>query len=127
MNLKPCLLLAPLLVLLALPLSASDPGTMNEVRKRMAANLPALDELRKAGKVGETNRGYLEARQQLSDAERKLLETENRDRKTVYQILAERAKATVESVEKARAEQIRERSRPGVWLQNLAGEWYQKR
>jgi uncharacterized protein len=127
MKLKQCLLLAPILALLVLPLFAGESATANEVRKRMASNLPALDELRKAGKVGENNRGYLEARVQLPDTEKKLLETENRDRRTVYQILAERAQATVESVEKARAEQIRDRSRPGVWLQNPAGEWYQKK
>jgi uncharacterized protein len=121
------LLLVPLLLLLVMPLAAAEARSADEVRKRMEASLPALDELRKAGRVGETNKGYLEARVRLSAAEQKLIETENEDRKFIYQILADRANTTLEIIERARAEQIRTRSKAGVWLQSATGQWYQKR
>jgi uncharacterized protein len=121
------IVLLPLLLLLVTPLLAAELRTANEVRKRMEAVLPALDELRKAGKVGETNKGYLEARVELNEAEKKLIGTENEDRKFIYRILAERAGTTLEIIEQARAEQIRNRSKAGVWLQSPTGQWYQKR
>jgi hypothetical protein len=119
------ILLLPVLWLIAPDLSAQD-RSPDKVKERMAANLPALDALRKEGKVGETNKGYLEARASLSDKEKALVKTENEDRKSVYQLLAERTQTTLERIEQARAEQIRRRAAKGVWLQNPAGEWYQK-
>lgn len=111
---------------LAAPAAHAQTPTPEQVKARMEANLPAVDKLKKTGKVGEANNGYLKARVALSEAEERLLKTENTDRKYVYQALAERAKTTLEKMEQARAEQIRKRSAPGVWLQNPAGEWYQK-
>lgn len=97
-----------------------------DVRARMKANLPAIDKLKEAGKIGENRRAYLEARAELTPAEKRLIKTENEDRRTVYRLLADRARATLESVETARAAQIRERSAPGLWLQDPDGRWYRK-
>lgn len=121
------IVLFPLLLLLTTPLLAAELRTADEVRKRMEKSLPALDELRKGGKVGETNKGYLEARVALNEAEKKLIGTENADRKFIYEMLAERTGTTLEIIERARAEQIRNRSKAGVWLQDPTGQWYQKR
>ena len=105
---------------------AADTPDPAQVRARMQANLPAIDKLKQAGKIGENRRAYLEARGELTEAEKRLIKTENDDRKTVYQILAERAQATVESVEATRAAQIRERSASGLWLQDPESSWYRK-
>jgi uncharacterized protein YdbL (DUF1318 family) len=96
------------------------------IRKRMEANLPKIDALKKSGKIGETNRGYLEARGSLEDSEKELVKTENADRKSVYESLAKRANATLDEIERTRAELIRRRSTSGVWLQDAKGKWYQK-
>jgi uncharacterized protein len=120
-------LLLWLSLLLALPAlaAAQDPGP-DTLRKRMEANLPKIDALKKAGKVGENNQGYLEARESLSADDKALVKVENADRKAVYQLLAERAKASLEQTERTRAEQIRRRSAAGIWLQDTAGKWYKK-
>lgn len=123
----PRYLLLPILLLFAMPMLSAETRTPEQVRKRMEANLPALDELRKTGRVGENNKGYLEARNGLSPAEKRLVQTENADRRFVYEMLASRANTTLERIERARAEQIRNRSTAGVWLQSPAGEWYRKR
>ena len=126
MNLALNLTLALAFCLVALSLPAAETPGPEEIQARMKANLPAIDKLKKAGRVGENRRAYLEARADLSETEKRLIKTENEDRKAIYQILADRAKATLESVEATRAAQIRERSAPGLWLQDPAGDWYRK-
>jgi len=114
-------------LLIGVPAQAAGlPPTLGQIKKRMKTNLPAIEKLKKAGKVGETNRGYLKARVKLSPKEQALVKQENADRKFVYQYLAKRAGVPVEKVEKARAEQIRKRSAPGIWIQAPDGRWYQK-
>jgi uncharacterized protein YdbL (DUF1318 family) len=120
-------LLLLLSFILALPaLAAAQAPSPDVLRKRMEANLPKIDALKKAGKVGENNQGYLEARESLSADDKALIKVENADRKAVYELLSERAKASLEQTERTRAELIRKRSAAGVWLQDAAGKWYQK-
>jgi len=126
MNLARILTLGLAFGLVAVSLLAAETAGPEEIRARMKANLPAIDKLKQAGKVGENRRAYLEARTELSETEKRLIKTENEDRKAVYQILADRAKATLESVEATRAAQIRERSASGLWLQDPEGNWYRK-
>lgn len=121
----------PIILLLTLCLGtvaifAADPPDPDQVKERMKANLPAIDKLKKEGKVGENNKAYLEARAELTDKEKALIKTENEDRKVIYQLLAERAKTSLEVLQKARAKQIRERSAPGLWLEDESGRWYKK-
>lgn len=106
--------------------AADLPPTLQEVRDRMKANLRAIERLKKAGKVGENNKGYLEARTSLTPQEKALVKQENADRKFVYEYLARRAGVSVEEVQKARAAQIRKRSAPGLWLEDPEGRWYRK-
>jgi uncharacterized protein YdbL (DUF1318 family) len=105
---------------------AAETRTPDQVKKRMKANLPAIDKLKKAGRIGENNKGYLEARAPLTEKEKALIKTENEDRKFVYQLLARRAGTTLEKVQTIRARQIRARSAPGLWLQAPDGHWYRK-
>ncbi|RME93006.1 MAG: DUF1318 domain-containing protein [Verrucomicrobia bacterium] len=106
--------------------TADLPPALAEVQRRMKANLKAIEQLKKAGKVGENNKGYLQARVKLTDKEAALVKQENADRKFVYEYLAKRAGVSVEEVQKARAAQIRKRSAPGLWLQDPDGHWYRK-
>jgi uncharacterized protein len=124
--LKLLTLLIPCLLCLSTPALAAQDQSPEAIRKRMEANLPRIDALKKAGKVGENNRAYLEARAPLEAADKELVKIENADRKAVYESLAQRAQASLEQIERTRAEQIRRRSTPGVWLQDAQGEWYRK-
>lgn len=103
--------------------SASALG--GDIKARMKARLPAIVQLKAAGIVGETNQGLLAfvgAEKQQPD----LVAAENEDRKTVYAAIAEQQGTTAEVVAKRRALQNAERARPGEWLQDAAGKWYQK-
>ncbi|MCP5518095.1 MAG: DUF1318 domain-containing protein [Verrucomicrobiales bacterium] len=124
---RPILLLLAL-CLGALPVLAADPPDPNpdQLKERMKANLPAIDKLKKAGRIGENNKAYLEAREELTEKEKALIKTENEDRKAIYQLLAKRAKTSLEAIQKARTKQIRERSAAGLWLQDDKDHWYKK-
>ncbi|MCC5840147.1 MAG: YdbL family protein [Opitutales bacterium] len=98
----------------------------DNAQDRMRDRIPALDALRMAGKVGENNLGFLSARVDLSPEAAALLVAENNDRRAVYARLARASGETVEAVGRQRALRIARQARPGVWLQNAEGEWYQR-
>jgi uncharacterized protein YdbL (DUF1318 family) len=94
---------------------------------RMRERLPAVDMLKENGQAGENNLGLLEARGELAPADTAMLEAENADRLTIYRHIAAGSRQSVEVVGRQRAVRIAELSKPGVWLQNAQGAWYQKR
>ena len=99
---------------------------LSDVRERMAERLPAINKLKEALAVGEDNKGYLAVKGDLNDADKKLVDEENADRKEVYELLAKQTNTSVDVVQSRRAAQIAERSKPGIWLQKPDGEWYKK-
>ncbi len=97
-----------------------------EIQQRLIARVDAVDALKTAGLVGENNLGFLEQRGPLKPDQTKVLSAENADRKALYAILAERLGLTVKVVGQGRAEDLREKSASGVWLQSRGGDWYRK-
>lgn len=92
----------------------------------MEARLPELMDLKLSGKVGETNRALVEARQTLQRAERRLIADENRDRTAHYNLIAKRLGVAVAVVQRKRAEQIRQSSPKGIWIQSDSGDWFRE-
>ena len=99
---------------------------LGPVKQRMAQRLSAIDALKDRGGVGENNRGLLEARGALSGDENRMMAAENSDRSTVYAALAQQTGSSADQVGRARAKQIAQNSKAGVWLQDDGGRWYQK-
>ena len=114
---------ALLATVVATNLHAADLGA---VKQRMAQRLSTVDALRDRGAVGENNRGFLEARGTLSAAENQTVADENSDRSAVYAALAQQTGSSADLVGRARAKQIAQGSKPGVWLQRESGDWYKK-
>ncbi|MDP0500999.1 MAG: YdbL family protein [Verrucomicrobiota bacterium JB022] len=112
-----------LLGLFALGTTAFAQDAAARVRDR----LPQVDALKAQGAVGETNRGYLEARSSLNEQQTQLVEAENADRRELYSLVARRTGQSVAEVGQQRAIRIAEISRPGVWLQDADGDWYRKK
>lgn len=96
------------------------------IKSRMKTRLPDIVALKKKGIIGETKRGYLDfvgkAREKAA-----LVKAENRDRRAVYQAIAKQQNVSVAVVEKRRAMQIAQKTRPEFWLQNKNGKWYRKK
>ncbi len=118
-------LIAGLLALAPLSLSAQD-AEEAAITERMLERLEQIDTLKLSGKVGENNVGLLEQRAQLTPVETRLMNAENADRRALYTLIGRRVGLTLTVVGQGRAEEIRRRSAPGVWLQNREGRWYQK-
>lgn len=99
---------------------------LGPVKQRMAQRLLAVNALKDRGVVGENNRGFLEARGALSGDENRMVAAENSDRSTVYAALAQQTGSSADQVGRARAKQIAQNSRAGVWLQDEGGQWHRK-
>jgi len=113
-----------LIAALLLPAYSAHAEDLGAVRARMSQRLSQIDEMKSRGAVGENNRGFLEARG--AGADEGVIASENKDRETVYAALAAQTNTSPELVAKARARQIAQGSRPGVWLQDAGGEWKKK-
>ena len=96
-----------------------------EIRARMLARLPEIIALKDKGLIGENSKGFLEFVGQQKEAQA-VVTAENHDRETVYKAIAKQQGTTVELVGKHRAIQIANKARPGEWLQDANGKWYQK-
>jgi len=96
---------------------------LGTVKSRMEQRLADLVSLKQSGAVGEDNRGYLSVRGQLGAAQRAMVEAENADRKKVYAAIAAKTSASVESVGRKRAEQVRDSAPTGTWVQQADGKW----
>ncbi len=115
------------LVAAQLPLQAADVETTEAALiQSMKERLPVLMELKLKGKVGETNMGLVEARAILEREQRRLLADENRDRLAQYKLSADKLGVSVATVQRKRAEQIRENSPRGIWIESKSGDWYRE-
>jgi uncharacterized protein YdbL (DUF1318 family) len=105
---------------------AGSPLSADDIKTRMKDRLPVILELKAKGIVGENNKGYLEfigGKREKAD----VVAAENEDRTTVYAAIAKQQGTTIELVGKRRALQISEKADSGDWLQDAAGNWYQKK
>ena len=95
------------------------------IKARMKARLPAILELKEKGVVGEDKNGFLQFVGQKK-AKEDLIAAENADRKKVYSHIAKQQGTTAQLVGERRALQIAKKAKPGTWLQDQSGKWYQK-
>tara|TARA_R100000027_G_scaffold254_1_gene281 strand:+ start:9618 stop:9989 length:372 start_codon:yes stop_codon:yes gene_type:complete len=100
---------------------------LGQIRNQMAERLPAIDDLKEDGLIGESKDGLLSIRGSISPEQRKMVEAENKDRMTVYNAIAKQTGQPVSKVQEQRAAQLAKTSAPGVWLQDAKGNWYQKK
>ena len=117
--------LAAFTLAFAVPQALSAADDAATIKKNMAERKPKIETLKKAGTVGENKDGYLEAMKdaKLEDADKKLLEDENKDRKVVYAAIAKKEGSTVDKVGELRAKQIRSKANEGDFIQGEDGKW----
>ena len=108
------------------PLSGALGGRLDGLRARMDRRIAALDLLKALEIVGENDRGYLEARGNITPEQEALRSDENADRREIFSELAVQAKESVERVGRLRAQRIAVWALRGAWLQSPDGVWYQK-
>lgn len=108
--------------------------------KRMGERLNEIDMLRDRGVAGEGNNGLLVSRESnLTDEEKKIIQTENEDRMTVIKGMAKAIvrinrlpenEANIKQVLPQAIKQFvsirREKAKSGWWIQDDEGKWYKK-
>ena len=96
-----------------------------DIKERMKARLPQINALKAEGSIGENNRGYLDF-MSTQKPQAQMVAAENKDRETVYRAIAQKKGSTTENVGRRRAIKIAASAKPGHWLQDNKGNWYQK-
>ena len=104
-------------------LSAADDAAT--IKKNMAERKPKIETLKKAGSIGENKTGYLEVMKdvKLEDADKKLVDAENKDRRTVYSAIAKKEGSTVDKVGSLRAQTIHANAKEGEYIQGEDDKW----
>ena len=121
--------IAALTLAFAVPQALSAADDAATIKKHMVERKPKIDELKKAGTIGEKNDGYLEVMKvdgkeaKIEEADKKIVEAENKDREAVYAAIAKKEGTTVEKVGELRARQIRAKAAEGEFIQNEDGKW----
>ena len=114
-----------LLVYIACSLFLATTIHSADLKAQMAERLPAIEALKNKGVIGENNKGFLEFRTN-DKSQAQLVQAENADRATVYQMIASKQGASAQLVGERRAIMIAEKGAAGQWYQKPDGSWYRK-
>jgi uncharacterized protein YdbL (DUF1318 family) len=100
----------------------------DELKARFKERYPKLVELKVAGIIGETFQGYVELVDEKSkDKEAKaFVDEENKDRKELYKLIAEKEGTTADVVAQRNAKRVFEKAKPGEYLKGEDGKWKKK-
>ena len=126
MKTKIFITMSSLLLSFILITGASAFAGSDKIKARMKERLPVITALKAEGVIGENNKGYLEVIGGKK-AKKDVINAENSDRKQVYTAIAKQQGTSVDLVGKRRAKQIAKKAKPGQWIQDQSGKWYQKK
>jgi uncharacterized protein len=96
-----------------------------DIKARFKDRLPKIIEMKSRGIIGETNQGYLDYVGNVREMQ-DVVDSENKDRRLVYEEIARKEGTTVQIVGQRRALQLKDLAKPGDWVQDDAGRWYRK-
>ena len=116
------------LIMLGGLLSPVVADELDDLKKRFQARAPALGKLKAAGKLGETDKGYLEPVKsaELPVADKKLMQAENQDRRAGYKIIAKkRPGISPDKVGQLAGAKKIESAKAGEWVKQ-GGSWKKK-
>ena len=95
-----------------------------DIRDRMKQRLPSIITLKDKGIIGEDSNGYL-AFVGTSREGQNIVNAENADRKTVYQMIAKKTGSTIEVVAEKRAKKLAQNAPSGHYIK-VNGTWIKK-
>ena len=109
---------------LLFPVVADD---LDDLKKRFKERAPELGKLKASGKLGETDKGYVAPVKggDLSAADKKLMQAENRDRRAGYNIIAKKRKISPAKVGQLSGAKKIQSARTGEWVK-LGSSWEKK-
>ena len=128
-----------LLLVAATAVVADTQEELKELKLSFKKRYPTLAKMRKAGRIGETFDGYVEAvkadtlkekvdpKAESSPTVAEFLKTENEDRGRLYVILAKRSETTPEKVAARNAARNFDRAGAEEFLKTKDGKWVKKK
>ena len=122
-------MLAILLVFLSsFAVVAQEP--MEDIQARMKKRFKALQDLKIKGKIGETQKGWIEAVHEENAKDlviKKIIEAENGDREKLYKIIAKRTDTTPKTVGEQNALRIFKKAKPDALFKGKDDKWRPKK
>jgi len=122
-------MLATLLIFLcSFAVVAQEP--MEDIRTRMKERFKTLQDLKIKGKIGETQKGWIEAVHEENAKDlviKKIIEAENGDREKLYKIIAKRSDTTPKAVGEQNALRIFKKAKPGDLFKGKDDKWRTKK
>jgi len=137
----PSSFLALLAALFASGVAAQDPparDVRSELKDRMKARYPLLEQARDAGKIGETREGEVklvkatygsdkaDAKDPAKGTVGELVEAENKDRQSLYVVLGKELKLTGAEVAKQNGLRNLDKAKPEHWIE-VNAQWVQRK
>jgi len=107
------------------PVARAESDAMKELQKHFQERLPAVQKLKAAGLIGETNLGYLDARETVDADAQKLIKDENADRYHLFQMIADQEGVKVDKVAERAARRNFQKAKSGEYLKTEDG-WKKK-
>jgi len=116
-----------LINLFFISLLASSSGFADEnLTKRMKDRLSSILVAKDTGSIGEGINGMLLIRKDASPDIEELVKAENKDRGTLFKILANKTGGDSNDVAKKFAKAIASKAKKGHWFKNSSGNWVSK-
>jgi len=93
---------------------------------RMKNRLSDVIAAKDSGILGEGEDGFLHLRKQNDSHAKKLVDSENADRRSLFQALAQKTGGSEETVARKFSQGIAGKAKKGHWFRKASGDWVQK-
>ena len=112
---------------MAMPFEPAFAADAAAIKNAMIARKATIESLKKSGKIGEDNKGYLApVSGGLAGGDAATISAENADRGKVYAAIAKKQGTTAALVGQRRAIQLASQAKPGEYVQAADGAWKKK-
>ena len=107
--------------------SGARADRQDELQARFKQRYAQVKQLKRAGQIGETTAGMVEAvKGGLDEAAQKLVSEENADRSELYELIAKKEGTTAAAVAERNALRNFQRAEAGEYLKGKDGQWHKK-
>ncbi|MCK5613109.1 DUF1318 domain-containing protein [Candidatus Pacearchaeota archaeon] len=121
---------AVLIILLISSMSVLADLSQDDIKKRIEKRDPILTDLKKIGKIGETHLGYIEVLEpkDMKDVGiQKIVGEENKDRKLLYQMIAQQTGTRAKLVGRQNAYRLFQKAEDEEYFRSSDGIWRLKK
>tara|TARA_B100001287_G_scaffold95493_1_gene80231 strand:+ start:282 stop:647 length:366 start_codon:yes stop_codon:yes gene_type:complete len=113
--------------LLSLTFIFSSAQLLADYASRMKERLPYLLEAKDLGVIGEGTDGFVYIREGDSEKIKKIVTSENEDRKILFNTMATKTGGSIDEVANRFSKALVQKSKKGHWFRKSSGEWMQRK